>query len=77
MKLLIAIVLFVFGLASWLSLIYVFNYALVAVDGALYDLIPTDFLITYRIFNIIWSAMPFLGILKLLIDNINKEGEFG
>lgn len=77
MKLFTAIIAFILGFGMWLGLIYIFNYALVAEDGLMYTLIPATFMPTYRLLNMIWTAMPFIGGLVLLIKSINKERLFG
>lgn len=77
MKLFTAVILFIMGLGMMLGIIYVMNYALVQENALLYDLIPEDYLSVYRILNMIWSAMPFLVTLALLIRTINREGTYG
>jgi len=77
MKLMLSIVAFILGLGMWLGLVYVFNYALVAENAVLYDLIPTDYLGVYRLFNMLWSAIPFIGGLAILIRSLQSEGVFG
>lgn len=77
MKLINAIIAFIIGLGLWLGLVYIFNYALISENTYLYDLIPSDYMDVYKLFNIMWSAIPFIGGLAILIRTLNKEGIFG
>lgn len=77
MRLMLAIIAFIIGLGLWLGLVFIFNYALIQEDAYLYDLIPTDYLTVYQLFNVLWGAIPFIGGLAILIRTLNKEGLFG
>ena len=73
LNLFFSIILFILGTGLWLSLVYIFNYALVQENALLYSYITADYLPLYTIFNFMWSAIAVVGIIGVFLRLLPKD----